>query len=116
MNRSLGRGPAAFALLWLILVGAVPLGRLLAEGVAASPLAVLDEPAVAAAALTSLAVAAGASLCAGLIGSALAYALYLRGPPPGRGVLVFLSVLPLLIPPQVMALGWIQASGPASPL
>ncbi|MDW8443974.1 MAG: ABC transporter permease subunit [Acetobacteraceae bacterium] len=116
MNRSVGRGPAAFALLWLILVGAVPLGRLLAEGVAASPLAVLDEPAVAAAALTSLAVAAGASLCAGLIGSALAYALYLRGPPPGRGVLVFLSVLPLLIPPQVMALGWIQASGPASPL
>ncbi len=116
MTVSPGRGPASFALFWLLLIGAIPLGRLLAEGVAASPVSVLDEPAVAQAALTSLAVAAGASTLAALIGSALAHVLLLRGPPPARGVLVFLSILPVLVPPQVMALGWIHASGPASPL
>lgn len=116
MTLAPGRGPAGFALFWLLLIGAIPLGRLLAEGFVASPLAVLDEPAVARAAVTSLEVAAGASAVAALVGSSFAYALYLRGPPPGRGLLLFLSVLPVLVPPQVMALGWIQASGPASPL
>jgi iron(III) transport system permease protein len=50
-----------------------------------------------------------------VIGGGLAWALLLRGL-PGRGVLLFLAVLPALVPAQVMALGWIQASGPASPL
>jgi iron(III) transport system permease protein len=35
---------------------------------------------------------------------------------PGRRVLIFLCILPLLVPPQIMALAFIQASGPSSPL
>jgi len=116
MTLGVGRGPTVSALLWLVLVTVVPLGRLLAEGTVSLQLALFHERAVARAALTSLRVAAGASLVAAVLGAALAYALYLRRPPPGRSLLVFCSVLPLLVPPQVMALGWIQASGPASPL
>ncbi|WFR97184.1 ABC transporter permease [Rhizobium tumorigenes] len=35
---------------------------------------------------------------------------------PGKGVLSFLFVLPMMIPPQVTALAWVQMSGPSSPL
>lgn len=35
---------------------------------------------------------------------------------PGRGPLGFLFVLPMMIPPQVTALAWVQMSGPSSPL
>lgn len=114
--RSVGRGQLAFALFWLVLIGAVPLARLLGEGLFAAPLAVLSDHAALRAAGTSLTLAVGAALLALALGTALVRLLLLRGPPPGRGLLVFLAVLPLLVPPQVMALGWIQASGPASPL
>ncbi|TQF78050.1 ABC transporter permease subunit, partial [Elioraea sp. Yellowstone] len=110
-----GRGLAALALSWLVLIGAVPLARLLAEGVLA-PGAVLADPAVWRAAWRSLAVAAGAAGFAAALGAALAWALLLRGPVPARRTLVFCAVLPVLVPPQVMALGWIQAAGPSSPL
>ncbi|WP_337877130.1 ABC transporter permease subunit, partial [Elioraea sp.] len=110
-----GRGLAALALAWLLLIGALPLARLLAEGVA-SPGAVLADAGVWRAAARSLRVAAGAAGCAALLGAVLAWALLLRGPVPGRRTLVFAAVLPVLVPPQVMALGWIQAAGPSSPL
>ncbi len=35
---------------------------------------------------------------------------------PGKGILSFLFVLPMMIPPQVTALAWVQMSGPSSPL
>lgn len=50
-----------------------------------------------------------------MIGGALASALLLRDT-PGRKALIFGAVLPALVPAQVIALGWIQAGGPASPL
>ncbi|PZM13554.1 ABC transporter permease [Rhizobium tubonense] len=34
----------------------------------------------------------------------------------GRNILSFLFVLPMMIPPQVTALAWVQMSGPSSPL
>lgn len=110
-----GRGLAALALAWLVLIGALPLVRLLAEGVA-GPGATLDEPAVWRAAARSVVIAGGAAVLAAAIGAALAWALLLRGPVPARRSLLFCAVLPVLVPPQILALGWIQAAGPASPL
>lgn len=111
-----GRGLAAFALPWLLLVGAVPLLRLLAEaaGTPALP-AILADPGVWRAAGRSLLVSLGAAALATAIGAALAWALLLRDL-PWRRLLIFLAVLPALVPAQVMALGWIQAGGPSSPL
>ncbi len=104
------------AALWLALLGAVPLLRLLAEALAGSALAqAFGDPAVWRAAGQSLVVSLAASALATLIGGVLAWALLLRAL-PGRRVLLFCAVLPALVPAQVMALGWIQASGPASPL
>jgi iron(III) transport system permease protein len=104
------------AALWLLAIGAVPLARLLAEALAGSALAeAFADPAVWRAAWRSLQVSLVAAALATIIGGALAWALLLRGL-PGRRVLLFLAVLPALVPAQVMALGWIQASGPASPL
>ncbi len=101
---------------WLLLIGAAPLLRLLAEALAGSALAeTFRDPGVWRAAGRSLLVAGGAAVLACLLGAALAWALLLRGL-PARRILLFLAVLPALIPAQVMALGWIQASGPASPL
>ncbi|NKC34129.1 iron ABC transporter permease [Roseomonas sp. BU-1] len=108
--------PAALALAWLLLIGAVPLARLLAEAAAGSALAsAIADPAVWRAAGNSLAISAAAAALATAAGAALAWALLLRGL-PGRRLLIFLAILPLLVPPQVMALGWIQAGGPSSPL
>ncbi len=110
------RALAACALLWLLGVGALPLGRLLAEAAGGGLLAAaLADPAAWRAAGRSLRVALGAALLATLLGGLLAWALLLRGL-PGRGALLFAAILPALVPPQVMALGWIQAAGPASPL
>ncbi len=101
---------------WLVLLGAVPLARLLAEALSGSALAqAFADPAVWRAAWRSLQLSLLAAALATAIGGLLAWALLLRGL-PGRRVLLFLAVLPALVPAQVMALGWIQASGPASPL
>jgi iron(III) transport system permease protein len=109
------RSLATAATLWLLLIGAVPLLRLLAEALGPALGAAFADPAVWRAAGRSLRIALLATALATLIGAALAWALLLRGL-PGRRALLFLAVLPALVPAQVMALGWIQASGPASPL
>jgi iron(III) transport system permease protein len=106
----------AVAALWLLAIGAVPLLRLLAEALGGSAVAqAFADPAVWRAAGRSLRISLAAAALATLIGGALAWALLLRGI-PARRTLLFLAVLPALVPAQVMALGWIQASGPASPL
>lgn len=104
------------AALWLLAIGAVPLLRLLAEALGGNAIAVaLDDPAIWRAAWRSLGVSLAAAALATAIGGMLAWALLLRGL-PGRGLLLFLAVMPALVPAQIMALGWIKASGPASPL
>jgi iron(III) transport system permease protein len=101
---------------WLLAIGAVPLLRLLAEAAGEGAVAAaLADPAVWRATANSLRISLAAAALATLIGGAMAWALLLRGL-PGRGLLLFLAVLPALVPAQVMALAWIQASGPASPL
>jgi iron(III) transport system permease protein len=110
------RGLAALAAAWLLAIGAVPLLRLLAEALGGSAVAAaFADPVVWRAAWRSLGVSLAAAGLATIIGGALAWALLLRGE-PARRTLLFLAVMPALIPAQVMALGWIQASGPASPL
>jgi iron(III) transport system permease protein len=50
-----------------------------------------------------------------LLGGLVAFALTLTDL-RGKGVLAFCFVLPMMIPPQVTALAWLQLTGPASPL
>ncbi|MFT8246436.1 ABC transporter permease [Roseomonas sp. BN140053] len=63
----------------------------------------------------TLTVAAGATLLAVALGTALCALLLLRDTPARRSLL-FLSILPVLVPPQVLALAFAQAAGPSSPL
>lgn len=107
---------AWFALGWLLLLGGLPVARLLGEAVQPAALsAVLADTGAWRAAGRSLLVASLSAALAAVIGGALAHALLLRALPGRRG-LIFLSTLPLLVPPQVMALAFAQAGGPASPL
>lgn len=102
-------------LLLMLAVGAAPLLRLLSEASGPALAALTDDAAAWRAARRSVAVAAGATVLATALGAALASLLLLRAT-PGRRVLLFLSVLPALVPPQVLALGASQAVGPASPI
>jgi iron(III) transport system permease protein len=113
---STGPGLAGFAVLWLLLLGTLPMLRLAVEAGSVGAWADLaQDAAVWRAARRSLVVAAAATALSVALGAALAALLLLREV-PGRRVLIFLAVLPLLVPPQIMALGFLQAAGPGSPL
>jgi len=75
----------------------------------------VNDGAVWRAAGRSLFVAAGAALLATAVGAMQAGLLLLRDVPWRRG-LIFLCILPLLVPPQILALAFIQMGGPSSPL
>ncbi|UFN51277.1 ABC transporter permease subunit [Roseomonas sp. OT10] len=108
-------GLALGALAWLLVVGAAPLLRLLAEASGPALALLPADGAVWRAAWRSLVVATGSTLLATALGGALASLLLLRAP-PARRVLLFLAILPVLVPPQVLALGFSQALGPSSPV
>lgn len=55
------------------------------------------------------------ALAATLLGTALALLVGLTDI-RAKGILVFLLLLPMMIPPHVTAIAWIQALGPASPI
>ncbi|MDW8399527.1 MAG: ABC transporter permease subunit, partial [Acetobacteraceae bacterium] len=117
--RAPGDGAATLrllALLWLLAVGAAPVLRLLAEVGNGAALAGLwgDAP-VWRAAGRSLFVALGGAAVAAAIGAALSAVLLLREVPLRR-TLIFLVILPLLVPAQVLALAFIFVGGPSSPL
>jgi iron(III) transport system permease protein len=114
---SLSRPPALaiWALLWLALIGLAPTARLLAEAAGPALATLAADASVWRAAWRSLLVASGAAVLATAIGGFQASLLLLRDL-PGRRSLIFLCILPLLVPPQIMALAFIQASGPSSPL
>jgi iron(III) transport system permease protein len=103
------------AVLWLALVGLAPTARLLAEAAGQAISTLAQDPAIWRAAGRSLVVSLGAAALATAIGGLQAGLLLLRAV-PGRRLLIFLCILPLLVPPQIMALAFIQASGPSSPL
>lgn len=110
-------------LLWVLAISAVPMLRLGLEGIAPSlpgapadlALTVFSDPRVWRAAWRTLVVASGGTAVSVLVGVAAALALGLSAL-PGRRVLCFLFVLPMLIPPQIAALSWIAALGPSSAL
>lgn len=110
-----GRGLIIFAGAWVLAFGAWPLLRLAAEAVGRWDVlwALAGDPAVWRAALRSLGASAAAAALATLLGGAAALLLLLRL--RFRRTLALLFVLPLLIPPQVMALAWIQAAAPSGP-
>ncbi|WP_367615476.1 ABC transporter permease, partial [Teichococcus aerophilus] len=115
--RALPRPPtlALWAMAWLALLGLAPTARLLAEAAGPALATLAADASVWRAAWRSLLVASGAALLATAIGGVQASLLLLREMPWRRG-LIFLCILPLLVPPQIMALAFIQASGPSSPL
>ncbi|WP_426957095.1 ABC transporter permease [Muricoccus radiodurans] len=108
-------GLGGIALLWLLLIGVVPLLRLGAEGVLGPAGLSAEDLALWRAAGRSLVVAAGATGLAVVLGIAMVSLLLLREV-PGRRPLIFLGVLPLLVPSQVLALAAVQAGTPSSPL
>lgn len=117
-ERALLYGAATLAALLAVL----PFGRLVVEAVApggAPSLAafqrVFDSPAVWRALGHSLETSLGATALALVVGTIAALALSLTDV-RRRSLLTFLFVMPLIIAPQVMALAWLQISGPASPL
>ena len=72
----------------------------------------LGDTAVRRALRHSLESAAASAALATLVGTALALTLGL-GALRGRGALVFLLLLPMMIPPHVTAIAWTQALGPS---
>ncbi|MGL5115902.1 MAG: ABC transporter permease, partial [Beijerinckiaceae bacterium] len=117
-ERALLYGAATIAALLAVL----PLGRLVLEAIAPGGVPslgafqrVYDSPAVWRALGHSLETSLGATALAVVVGTTAALALSLTDV-RRRGLLTFLFVMPLIIAPQVMALAWLQISGPASPL
>ena len=90
----------------LVVDGAVSLG----------PLAdALDSRSTQRALMNSFDSALFSSLLATVIGASLALVIGLTDV-RAKGVLIFLVLLPMMIPPHVTAISWIQALGPSSPL
>ena len=110
-------------LAWVGVVSALPMARLLLEGVSPSlpgagsdlALAVFGDARVWRAGRRTLEVAVAATAFSVIVGAAAALALGLCAL-PGRRVLTVLFVLPMLVPPQIAALSWTGALGPSSAL
>ena len=118
-----GEGITLAALLLLVLgLFVFPLGLLAKVGLTdggmpslAPLLRALDSRSVARAAWNSLESSAVSGLGALAIGTALALAVGLTDV-RAKGPLVFGLLLPMMIPPQVTAIAWVQALGPGSPV
>ncbi|WP_439615102.1 ABC transporter permease [Shinella sp.] len=103
----------------VVVLSVLPLARLAVTGIAAfadgGAVAVLTDRALWQATYYTLVTAVLGTLISVLIGSLFAFLLTLTDI-PAKGPLSFLFVLPMMIPPQVTALAWVQMSGPSSPL
>ncbi|MEM8664346.1 MAG: iron ABC transporter permease [Pseudomonadota bacterium] len=109
-------------LLFAALLFALPFARLLAVGVLSSgtfDLAGLTEALASRstqrALLNSLDSALFSAVIATMIGAGLALVIGLTDV-RAKGPLIFAILLPMMIPPHVTAISWIQALGPSSPL
>jgi len=112
----------AFLVLFVGLIAVLPLARLLWEAVAPGgtpSLATIEE--VLARRSTwratwhSIEVSLGGTVISLLLGSFFAFLVALTDI-RGKAALVFCFMLPMMIPPQVTALSWIQVFGPSSSL
>ena len=125
MLKELSRGEAmalAALLLFFLTLFALPLGLLARVGLtdagvpSLGPLIeALQNGSVRRAAWRSLESAAVSGMGALVLGTILALALGLTDVRL-KGVVIFLLLLPMMIPPQVTAIAWVQAVGPASPV
>ncbi|KAA0572164.1 iron ABC transporter permease [Azospirillum sp. Sh1] len=102
---------------WPLLVGLLvllPVLRLLWEAGDTAVLArVLDSPATWRATTNSVAIAAGATLAAALIGGPFALLIGLTNL-RARTAMTFALILPLMIPPQIVAMAWTHLAGSGS--
>lgn len=103
----------------VFLLSALPLARLLYAGLRFTfegrSTGIFSEQATWVAIGNTLATSAGGMVIAVLIGAGFAFIVTLTDL-RARGFFSFAFVLPMMIPPQVTALAWVQMSGPASPL
>jgi iron(III) transport system permease protein len=103
----------------VLILSVLPLARLAVTGIAAlangGVIAVLSDPALWSATYYTIVTAILGTVISLAIGCAFAFLLSLTDI-AGKGVLSFFFVLPMMIPPQVTALAWVQMSGPSSPL
>lgn len=108
-----------FVLACLFLLCALPLISLAKAGfaglVSGNSIGVLTEPATYAAIRNTLVTATGGMLISVVIGALFAFAVALTDI-RGKLTLSFAFMLPMMIPPQVTALAWVEMTGPASPL
>lgn len=103
----------------VLFLSVLPLARLAVVGISAFAnggiMVVLSDPMVWSAVYYTIVTAILGTVISLIIGCAFAYLLTLTDI-PAKGPLSFLFVLPMMIPPQVTALAWVQMSGPSSPL
>ena len=108
-----------FIVLIVLILSVLPLARLAMTGVAAlangGAIAVLSDPALWSATYYTLVTAVLGTIISLAIGCTFAFLLTLTDI-RAKGLISFLFVLPMMIPPQVTALAWVQMSGPSSPL
>lgn len=108
-----------FVLACLFLLCALPLISLVKAGFAGlasgNSIGVLTEPATYTAIRNTLLTATGGMLISVVIGALFAFAVALTDI-RGKLFLSFAFMLPMMIPPQVTALAWVEMTGPASPL
>ncbi|MBL8669172.1 MAG: ABC transporter permease subunit, partial [Alphaproteobacteria bacterium] len=124
MTLRLDSARATFIILLLFVsaVSLLPLARLVLEGMApggrwdpAAALGALGSRAAWRATIGSLETSIGGTAMALLLGGAMALLVAMTDI-RGKAALVFCFVLPMMIPPQVTALAWLKAFGPASPV
>ncbi|EJJ28606.1 ABC transporter permease [Rhizobium sp. CF142] len=103
----------------VLFLSVLPLARLAVVGISAfangGVMVVLSDPMVWSAVYYTIVTAILGTVISLIIGCAFAYLLTLTDI-QAKGPLSFFFVLPMMIPPQVTALAWVQMSGPSSPL
>jgi iron(III) transport system permease protein len=103
----------------VLFLSVLPLARLAVVGISAfangGVMVVLSDPMVWSAVYYTIVTAILGTVISLIVGCGFAYLLTLTDI-PAKGPLSFFFVLPMMIPPQVTALAWVQMSGPSSPL
>jgi len=108
-----------FVVTTVLILSVLPLARLAMVGIAAfangGVMTVLGEASLWSAAYYTVITSVLGTIISLVIGCLFAFLLTLTDI-RGKGALSFFFVLPMMIPPQVTALAWVQMSGPSSPL
>jgi iron(III) transport system permease protein len=108
-----------FVVLVALILSVLPLARLAEVGIAAllrgGAYDLVTDPALWRSTWYTVETAVLGTIISLVIGCLFAFLLTLTDI-AGRNVLSFLFVLPMMIPPQVTALAWVQMTGPSSPL